>query len=127
MPRQGFLGTGAPLSADVTLVIEIAMGVALILGMLLARRQSYRAHHWCQSAVVALNLIVIAVVMAPTFRSQVAPKIPERLARPYYAVAAGHAVVGSIAELLGSYIVLVAGTKILPKGLRLVRYKLWMR
>ena len=103
------------------------MGVALILGMLLARRQSYRAHHWCQSAVVALNLIVIAVVMAPTFRSQVAPKIPERLARPYYAVAAGHAVVGSIAELLGSYIVLVAGTKILPKGLRLVRYKLWMR
>jgi hypothetical protein len=50
MPSQGFLGTGAPLSADVTLVIEIAMGVALILGMLLARRQSYRAHHWCQSA-----------------------------------------------------------------------------
>ena len=127
MPRQGFLGTGAPLSADVTLVIEIAMSVALILGMLLARRQSYRAHHCCQSAVVALNLIVIALVMAPSFHSQVAPKIPQRLARPYYAVATGHAVVGSIAELLGSYIVLAAGTKILPKGLRLVRYKLWMR
>jgi uncharacterized membrane protein YozB (DUF420 family) len=127
MPRQGFLGTGAPLSADVTLVVEIAMGVALVLGMLLARRQSYRAHAWCQSAVVVLNLIVIALVMAPAFRNQVAPKIPARLARPYYAVATGHATTGCIAELLGVYIVLAAGTKILPESLRFVRYKLWMR
>jgi uncharacterized membrane protein YozB (DUF420 family) len=127
MPRQGFLGVGAPLSADVTVVIEIAMGVTLVLGMLLARRQRYRAHGWCQSTVVVLNLIVIAQVMAPTFRSQVAPKIPARLARPYYAVATGHAIIGFVAELLGVYIVLAAGTKILPESLRLVRYKFWMR
>ena len=127
MPRPGFLGTGAPLIADVTLVIEIAMGAALIFGMLLARRQSYRAHAWCQSSVVTLNLIVIALLMVPVFRSQVVPKIPAHLARPFYAVATGHATMGCIAELLGVYIVLAAGTKILPKGLRLVRYKLWMR
>jgi uncharacterized membrane protein YozB (DUF420 family) len=126
MPR-GFFGTGAPVSADVTLVIEIAMGMTLILGMLLARRRSYRAHAWCQSAVVVLNLIVIAQVMVPTFRNQVAPKLPARLARPYYAVATGHAITGCIAELLGVYIILAAGTKILPKSLRFVRYKLWMR
>ena len=127
MPTQGFLGTGAPLSADVTLAIEFAMGVTLILGMMLARRQRYRAHAWCQSAVVVLNLIVIALLMVPTFRSQVAPKIPARLARPYYAVATGHATMGCIAELLGVYIILAAGTKILPESLRFVRYKLWMR
>ena len=127
MPRQGFLGTGAPLSADVTLAIEIAMGLTLVLGMLLARRQRYRAHAWCQSAVVALNLIVIAQLMVPAFRRQVAPKIPARLARPYYAVATGHATMGCIAELLGLYIILAAGTKILPQPLRFVRYKLWMR
>ena len=127
MPRQGFLGTGARFSADVTLVIEIAMGVTLVLGMLLARRQKYRAHAWCQSAVVVLNLMVIAQVMAPTFRSQVAPKIPARLGRLYYAVATGHAIVGFVAELLGVYIILAAGTKILPESLRLVRYKFWMR
>jgi uncharacterized membrane protein YozB (DUF420 family) len=127
MPRQGFLGTGAPLSADVTLAIEIAMGVTLVLGMLLARRQRYRAHAWCQSAVVALNLIVIAQLMVPSFRSQVAPKIPARLARSYYTVATGHAMMGCIAELLGLYIILAAGTKILPESLRFVRYKLWMR
>ena len=127
MPTPGFLGTGAPLSADVTLAIEFAMGVTLILGMVLARRQRYRAHAWCQSAVVALNLVVIAQLMVPSFRSQVAPKIPARLARPFYMVATGHAMMGCIAELLGLYIVLAAGTKILPESLRFVRYKPWMR
>jgi uncharacterized membrane protein YozB (DUF420 family) len=127
MPSQGFLGTGAPLSADVTLTIEFAMGVTLVFGMLLARRQRYRAHAWCQSAVVALNLIVIVLLMVPSFRNQVAPKIPARLARPYYALATGHAAMGGIAEVLGLYIILAAATKILPEGLRFVRYKLWMR
>jgi uncharacterized membrane protein YozB (DUF420 family) len=127
MPRQGVLGTGAPLSADVTLAIEIAMGLTLVLGMLLARRQRYRAHAWCQSAVIALNLIVIAQLMVPSFRSQVAPKIPARLARSYYTFATGHAMMGCIAELLGLYIILAAGTKLLPESLRFVRYKLWMR
>ena len=109
MPRQGFLGTGAPLSAEITLAIEIAMGLTLIIGMMLARCQRYRSHAWRQSTVVVLNLIVIALVMAPAFRSQVAPKIPARLARPYYAVATAHATMGCIAELLGLYIILVAG------------------
>ena len=127
MPEQGFLGSGAPLSADITLAIECAMGVTLVFGMLLARRQRYRAHAWCQSAVVVLNLIVIAQLMVPAFRNQVTPKIPARLARPYYAVATGHATMGCVAELLGVYIILAAGTKILPESLRFVRYKLWMR
>lgn len=127
MAGQGFLGTQAPLRADVTLVAEIAMGLTLVFGMFLARRRHYRAHAWCQSAVVTLNLIVIALVMAPSFRSQVAPKIPARLARPYYAMATAHAAVGCATELLALYIVVAAGTKILPERLRLVRYKLWMR
>ena len=33
MQSPGFLGTGAPLSADITIAIEIAMGLALVLGM----------------------------------------------------------------------------------------------
>ena len=127
MPSPGFLGTAAPLSADITLAIEIAMGLTLVLGMVLARRQRYSAHAWCQSAVVVLNLIVISQVMLPAFRTQVAPKIPTRLARSYYAVATGHATMGCIAELVGVYIILVAGTRILPERLRFVRYKPWMR
>jgi uncharacterized membrane protein YozB (DUF420 family) len=127
MPKHGFLGTSAPLSADIALIIEMVMALALLLGMRLARRQRYRAHAWCQSGVVLLNVFVIALIMAPSFRSQVAPKIPTRLGRPFYAVATVHATVGCIAELLGIYIVLAAGTTILPERLRLVRYKPWMR
>jgi uncharacterized membrane protein YozB (DUF420 family) len=127
MPKHGFLGTSAPFNADLTLVIEVAMALALLGGMVLARRQRYRAHACCQSAVVLLNLLVIARIMVPSFRSQVAPKIPARLGRPFYAVATAHAVVGCIAELLGIYIVLAAGTTILPPKLSLVRYKPWMR
>jgi hypothetical protein len=48
--------------------------------------------------------------MLPTFRGQIAPKIPARLARSYYAVATAHAAMGLIAELLGVYIILVAGS-----------------
>ena len=127
MPKHGFLGTSAPLSADIALIIEVAMALALLLGMLLARRKRYRAHAWCQSGVVLLNVFAIALIMAPSFRSQIAPKMPARLGRSFYAVATAHATVGCIAELLGIYIVLAAGTTILPKRLRLVRYKPWMR
>jgi uncharacterized membrane protein YozB (DUF420 family) len=127
MPKHGFLGTSAPFSADIALVIEFTLALALLLGTLLVRRQRYRAHACCQSAVVLLNVFVIAGVMAPSFRSQVASKIPARLGRPFYAVATAHAAVGCIAELLGIYIVLAAGTNILPEKLRLVRYKRWMR
>jgi hypothetical protein len=65
---RGFLGTAASFSSDVTLVVELGMGVALLVGTVLARRGSYRAHAWCQSSMVLLNLVVITLTMAPSFR-----------------------------------------------------------
>jgi plastocyanin len=38
-----------------------------------------------------------------------------------------HAVLGTLAELLGLYIVLVAATNLLPESFRFKNYKLWMR
>jgi len=127
MPKQGFLGTGAPLSADVTLAIEFAMGVTLLLGMMLARRQRYRAHAWCQSSVVLLNGVLIAVAMIPSFHERVLPKVPEKLDRSFYALATAHAALGSLAEAGGLYVALAAGTNLLPERLRLTNYKVWMR
>lgn len=49
------------------------------------------------------------------------------MSKPYVAVAAVHGMSGSMAELLGLYILLSAGTKILPASLRFKRWKLWMR
>ena len=124
---KGFLGTPASGVADLTLLVEVAMGAALLLGMSLARRRRFRAHAWCQSAAVLLNLVVIALTMAPSFRRQVAPRIPARLGASYYGLAAAHAALGTLAEFFGLYILLVAGTSILPKRLRFNRYKPWMR
>jgi hypothetical protein len=123
----GFLGTAAPLYADLTLLLEIAMGVGLIIGALLARLQRFRGHAWCQSVIVLLNLAVIVLTMIPSFRAHVSPKIPLKLGKAYYALASAHAALGGIAELGGLYILLAVGTNLLPKKLRIVRYKFWMR
>jgi uncharacterized membrane protein YozB (DUF420 family) len=119
--------SAAPRSADVALLVEVAMGMALLAGAVLARRGRYRAHAWCQSAVVLLNLVVIGFTMAPSFYIQLAPKIPQSLRKSYYAVAAGHAALGTIAELAGLYVILAAGTNVLPNRLRLRNYRKWMR
>ena len=125
--NRGFLRTGAPLGSDLTLVVEIGMGLALLAGMLLARRRRYRAHAWCQSTVVLLNLVAIVLTMAPSFRRSFAPPIPAVFSDSYYAFAAVHAALGTVAELLGLYILVVAGTRMLPRRLRFARYKPWMR
>jgi uncharacterized membrane protein YozB (DUF420 family) len=117
----------APLAANLTLAIEIVMGFALLYGMRLAWQKRYRAHALCQSTVVLLNLLVIGFVMAPSFRSQVAPVIPRRLHDSYFAIATAHAAMGVIAELFAIYILLVAGTNLLPKRVRFTNYKPWMR
>jgi uncharacterized membrane protein YozB (DUF420 family) len=124
---KGFLGTAAPWSSDATLIIELAMGVALLAGTALARRRRYRAHAWCQSVVVLLNPVAILLGMVPSFRRSFAPPTPAVFRHSYYALAAGHAVLGALAELFALYILAVAGTNILPKRLRFNRYGRWMR
>jgi uncharacterized membrane protein YozB (DUF420 family) len=122
-----FLGTGAGLKANFNLVSQLAMGAALIGGGLLARAKRYTAHGICQSAVLLLNLILIAGVMWPSFYGQVLPVLPRHIADSYYGAATAHGILGAIAEMLGLYIVLAVGTDILPSRLRIRRLRLWMR
>jgi uncharacterized membrane protein YozB (DUF420 family) len=127
LPVKGFLGTGAPFEADVNLLVQVMMGVALMAGAFLAKQQRYRAHGICQTTVLLLNLLMIGLVMWPSFQRQVSPRVPKVLHKAYYAVPAVHAALGVTAELLGLYIVLVAGTNVLPVSLRFRDWKLWMR
>jgi uncharacterized membrane protein YozB (DUF420 family) len=125
--NEGFFGTAASRVADLVLLLEIAMGVGLLIGARLARLGRFRQHAWCQSAIVLLNLAVIALMMIPSFRVHVFPRIPARLGKAYYAVATAHAALGGATELAGLYILLAAGTTVLPEKLRITKYKLWMR
>jgi uncharacterized membrane protein YozB (DUF420 family) len=124
---RGFLGTGAPLVADVNLLLQLAMGAALLIGAWLARRKRFVAHGICQTAVLLLNLVPITAVMWPSFHGLVLPRLSKHLHSRFYAVATIHGALGAVAELFGLYIALAAGTNLLPRRLRFERWKLWMR
>lgn len=118
----------APVAATLNLAVQILLGLILLVGMLLARRGKFRAHGICQSLVMLLNLVAIALYMLPVFRRSVLPKFPGGVWNSaFYALPAMHAIVGTIAELLGLYIILRAGTELLPPALRFDDYKRWMR
>jgi uncharacterized membrane protein YozB (DUF420 family) len=127
VPIKGFLGTGATFAADINLIVQLIMAAALIMGSFLAKQKRYRAHGICQTTVLLLNLLMIGLVMWPSFYQQVKPALPRVFHRWYYAVATIHAVLGIAAELLGLYIVMVAGTNVLPGWLRFKHWKRWMR
>ena len=127
LPVKGFLGGGATFEADVNLVVQLLMAAALVAGVILARQKRYRAHGICQTTVLLLNLLMIGLVMWPSFRRQVNPTLPKLLHKAYYSAPIVHAALGTTAELLGLYIVLVAGTDVLPAWLRFTNWKRWMR
>jgi Ca2+/H+ antiporter len=72
-PMKGFIGSGAPFAADLNLIVQLTMGAALIAGTILAKRRRYRAHGLCQTSVLLLNLLMIGLVMWPSFQQQIEP------------------------------------------------------
>ena len=125
--HRGFLGTGAPWTSDATLIVEVGMGVALLAGAMLARRGQYRAHAWCQSVVVLLNPVAILFTMVPSFRRSFPPPSAAESLNSYYVLGAAHAALGAFAEVFAAYVLIVAGTNVVPKRLRFIRYRAWMR
>ena len=77
---NGFLGTGATLAADINITIQLLIGIALLIGMMLARWRNYRAQGICQGIAILLNLVMIALIMLPSFRCGVVPELLGRLA-----------------------------------------------
>jgi uncharacterized membrane protein YozB (DUF420 family) len=127
LSNAGFLGSGAPFSADLNLVVQVTMGGALIAGAYLAKRRRYKAHAVCQTSVLVLNLGMIGLLMWPSFLQQVKPAPARALHKWYYQAAIIHAVLGTIAEGMGIYIAAVAGTKLIPKRFQFTNWKWWMR
>jgi hypothetical protein len=148
----GLFGLNAATSANFNLAAHVAMGLALLGGFLLARRRWFTAHMICQSSVLLLNLPLIAFIMFPSYRDLVYPQVPGSLGDSFYWVASVHAVIGATAQLLGLWIILIAGLneidyrrglkakkegreapggfdtgKIIPKRFRFRNYKPWMR
>lgn len=126
MLSEGFLGRPSTFGGDLNLLIQLALGLLLLVGLLLARRSRYALHGACQASALVVTLAMTAIWMVPAFHNTYGPAI-FRLGNRVNAAAAAHVVAGSVALLLGIYVVLVAGTRLIPKPLRFANYKAWMR
>ena len=127
MRGEGFLGRGAPFGADLNLLVQIGVGLLLLAGLALARGGRYRAHGLCQSAGFVLAVALTALWMIPAFHAIHADALGRGIVNRVTIAVAAHVVVGTVALLLGAWIVLVAGTPLVPERLRFTNYKRWMR
>jgi hypothetical protein len=116
-----------PPAALAVLAVETILAVLLVVGMFLARSGRIKQHAWIQSFVILANLPVILVWMVPSYLLNVGPYVGPYLSMDWIYFPVAMLVVGALAEGLGIYVVLVAGTNFVPARLRFRRYKLWMR
>ena len=113
--------------ATAVLGVEIGLAIALLLGKFVVQRGHVRAHAYLQSAIVLANLPLVAAWMLPAFLADVLPGLPGEIAEPFYLFPTLMLVAGAAVESLGVYVILVAGTNLVPERFRFRRYKLWMR
>jgi uncharacterized membrane protein YozB (DUF420 family) len=124
---DGFLGRGAPFGADLNLLLQVGVGIVLLGGMALARRGRYRAHGMCQSTGFVLAVVMTALWMIPAFHAIHADALGRGVLNRVTLAVTAHVVVGTVALLVGGWVVLVAGTSLVPARLRFSNYKRWMR
>lgn len=105
---QGFLGTGASLLADLTLVAYLLLIVpAMIVGYVFARRGKHRPHHkWIMTAITAVNWILIVFLMFAAYRFDVAGNIGTQPTNARYLLPVLHGLLGIPAQLLATFIIL---------------------
>ncbi len=103
----GFLGTGASLLADITLLAYILLIVpGMITGFVFARRGRHRPHHkFTMITITAVNWLLIIFLMLTAYRYDVAGNIASQPANARYLMPTIHAVLGLPAQLLATYII----------------------
>jgi uncharacterized membrane protein YozB (DUF420 family) len=104
---QGFLGTGASLLADLSLLAYILLIIpGMIAGYVFARIGKHRPHHQVvMIAITAFNWLLIIFLMIVAYRFDVAANIASQPGNARYLVPAIHGVLGLVAQLLATYII----------------------
>jgi uncharacterized membrane protein YozB (DUF420 family) len=110
------ISKGNFMNSTTTLIIYIVLMVPLmLLGFYFARRKMFSPHHkLVMTSVVILNWILIAIVMARSYALAVAPNIPEDIGQIGILLPTIHLITGAIAQLLGTYLVILMWTENTP-------------
>ena len=127
MFAEGFLGQGAPRGADLNLLLQIGVGLLLLVGFGLARRGRYGAHGICQSCGFVLAVVMTVLWMMPALHTIHADALGRGVVNRVTVAVAAHVVIGTAALLVGAWVILVAGTPLVPERWRFRSYKPWMR
>ncbi len=104
---QGFLGTGASLLADLTLLAYLFLLVpAMLVGYSYARRGKHRPNHRnIMMSITAINWLLILFLMIVAYRFDVAENIAAHPTNPRYLLPAIHGLLGLTAQVLATYVI----------------------
>lgn len=104
---QGFLGTGASLLADLTLLAYLLLIVpGMIAGFVFARQGKHRPQHKYAMIVITLvNWLLIIFLMIVAYRFDVVGNIGSQPGNPRYLIPTIHGVLGLVAQVLATYII----------------------
>lgn len=119
---QSLFGTRT--TSDINLIAQLVLIVALWVGFVLARKKRFGNHANVQTTVVLANLVFIFFAMGISFYDYVVEGGTGDSVARWMIV---HGVLGTIAEVLGIYLVIRMRTKWLPKRWRVKNIKLFMR
>jgi len=124
---RGFLGTSASLRADVVLLVTVALGIAAIVGGVLARRRRFPPHCRLLAVATFLNWLPLLVGMIPQWTGL----FGSDLSSPLIGVPMIHGVAGLVVQALMTYtVVRMNWLKRLPprrpRWLMRVALVLWM-
>ncbi len=103
---HGFLGTGASLLADITLLAYLILIIpAMIVGFGFARRKLFRPYHKVtMTAITVVNWVLIIFLMLFAYRFDVADNIGPHTGNTRYLLPTIHGIIGLVAQLLATYV-----------------------
>lgn len=130
MDQAGFLGTGASLKSDLSLMAYLLLIIpAMLTGFVFARRKMFVPHHkLMMTSIIIVNWVIIFFLMAVSYREGVSPYLGVAFSDPRVALPTIHLVTGAVAQILGTYLVLrMWFEKVLPKWIMVRNIKTYMR
>ncbi|MCL4251369.1 MAG: hypothetical protein KJ065_24675 [Anaerolineae bacterium] len=128
--QPGFLGTGASMLADLTLLAYVLLLVpAMLIGFFYARRKRFDSHHKpIMTAITLFNWLLIAFLMFVSYRQNVLPSLGQNLNNPRYLLPTLHLVIGGLAQIVATYLVIrMWFEKQLPAWFKVRNIKRFMR